>query len=236
MTKSALITGSARRIGKALSLHLAEKGYNIALHVNKSVKEANSLKEKITSHGVKCEIFKGDLTDKNFLNSLFGSLKEKFKNIEILINNASIFNEGKLSETNFSLFEQNFDLHVKAPFFLMKDFAKQTRKGLIINMLDTRVSKNKTRFFAYTLSKKTLMELTKMAAYEFIDKIRVNAIAPGFILPSEKNSKNNYDSKCIEKLMKKKGNIKDILNSLDFFLENDYITGQILYVDGGENL
>jgi NAD(P)-dependent dehydrogenase (short-subunit alcohol dehydrogenase family) len=118
----------------------------------------------------------------------------------------------------------------------MRDFANHCKFGNIINFVDTRITKNKSNFAAYSLSKKGLWELTKMAALEFAPEIRVNAIAPGVTLPPEDKDEKYLWNLAENIPMKKPGGLKPILNSLDFILENDHLTGQLLFADGGENL
>lgn len=232
----ALITGGARRIGRALSIHLAECGYDIALHYQTSETEAIDLKKHIMSLGKRCELFQGDLTNELFLASLVDKVKERFPELNMLVNNASRFKQAVYKETNFMLFDENINLHVKAPFFLTKNFSEIVSKGLIINMLDTRISKNSSVYFAYTLSKKCLADLTKMASGELAPSIRVNAIAPGFILPPQGNKEKEYEELAVNNPMKRSGDLKDILKTIDFIIDNSYLTGQIIFVDGGKFL
>ncbi|QIA06340.1 SDR family oxidoreductase [Draconibacterium halophilum] len=128
------------------------------------------------------------------------------------------------------------DVNLKAPFFLIRDFANYFKAGNIINFVDTRITSNASNFAAYSISKKALWDLTKMAALEFAPDIRINAIAPGVTLPPE-----DEDEDYLEKLaqgipMKKPGGVEPILKSLNYILENDHLTGQLLFADGGENL
>jgi NAD(P)-dependent dehydrogenase (short-subunit alcohol dehydrogenase family) len=160
----------------------------------------------------------------------------QFGPFQLLVNNASVFNGGYIKETTPELFDKQVNVNLKAPFFLMRDFAIHCKNGNIINLVDTRVSENKSDYAAYSLSKKGLWEITKMAAIEFAPDIRVNAIAPGVSLAPE-----DRDEKYLEKLaesipMKRPGGIEPILKSIDFILENDHLTGQLLFADGGENL
>lgn len=236
LKKSALVTGGAKRIGCAIALHLAKNGYDIALHYNTSDKEAKLLAGEIKKLKQKCVLFKSDFNNLNQIKNLIKKVKRRFRNLTLLINNASIFGSGEFLKTNTDLFERHFNVNFKAPFFLTRDFARFCKKGQIINMLDTNIARKQSKYFAYTLSKKMLCEFTKMAAVELAPDIRVNAIAPGPILPP-RGKDEEYLKLASEKVpLKRKGEIKNIIQALSFFLENDYVTGQCIFIDGGKNL
>ena len=160
----------------------------------------------------------------------------EFSEIQLLVNNASVFDPAYLKETTIELFDEQMNVNLKAPFFLMRDFEILCKSGGIINFVDTRVTSNKSNFAAYSLSKKGLWELTKMAALEFAPAIRVNAIAPGVTLAPE-DKDDNYLQKLAQNIpMKKPGGLEPILKSIDYILENNHLTGQLIFADGGENL
>lgn len=238
MNQTALITGASKRIGKAIAEHLAEKGWNIAIHFNSSEKPAveltNDLKVKYPLQ--KFTTFKANLSDSDEVSDLIPKVLKVYGEIHLLINNASVFDPAYLKETTNELFDEQMNVNLKAPFFLMRDFVKLCKNGNIINFVDTRVTSNKSNFTAYSLSKKGLWELTKMAALEFAPSIRVNAIAPGVTLAPE-DKDNNYLLKLAQNIpMKKPGGVEPILKSVDYILENNHLTGQLLFADGGENL
>lgn len=233
---AALITGGAKRIGRAISLHLAKKGFDIALHYNTSTKEAKETILGIKNLRRKCKLFQCDLSNISTVLKLIKKVKKQFPNLSLLVNNASIFEEGGLIETDPTLFEKIFNVNFKAPFFLSRDFAKGFKKGHIINILDTNIKRQKTKYFAYTLSKKLLYELTKLSASELAPDIKVNAIAPGAILPPKGKDKNYMKMRAKNIPLKHTGGINDILKGIDFLLENNFITGECLFIDGGENL
>ena len=238
MNKTALITGAAKRVGKAIAEHLAGKGWNVIIHFNTSEKYARELKDSLSKKfpGQDFYIIQTNLIDELELEELIPKLVEKTGAFDLLVNNASVFDPGYLAETDAALFNNQLDVNLKAPFLLTRDFAKYCKTGNIINFVDTRISTNKSNFAAYSLSKKGLWELTKMAALELSPEIRVNAIAPGVTLPPE-----DKDGSYLENLakgipMKKPGGLVPILKSVDYILENEYLTGQLLFADGGENL
>jgi len=238
MNKTALITGAARRVGKSMAIHLASRGWNIAIHFNSSQTEALRLCDELKSKysDQQFEVFGAELNRIAEAEQLISAVTDKFESINLLINNASVFEPANLKDTSTDFLAQQMNVNFIAPFILSRNFARMFQSGLIVNFVDTRIVNNKTNFAAYSLSKKALWELTKMAAVEFGPGIRVNAIAPGLTLPPEDKDE-NYLWKLAEKIpMKRPGGVEPILNSLDYIIENKYLTGQILYCDGGENL
>jgi len=238
MNKTALITGAAKRIGKAMASHLASQGWNIAIHYNSSdVGASLFLNELIATYpNQRFELFKADLNVPEEVELLIPKVIEKLAGLELLINNASVFEPARLSETTSDFLDRQMNVNFKAPFILMRDFARRLKSGVIINFVDTRIVTNQSNFAAYSISKKALWETTKMAALEFGPAIRVNAIAPGLTLPPEEKDE-EYLWKLSEKIsMKRPGGLDPILKSLDYILTNDYLTGQLLFCDGGENL
>ena len=181
-------------------------------------------------------MFKYDFSeiDKNF--NLINDVLDVFSRIDLLINNASIFKKSSTFDTDEDLFNKTFNINFKAPFFLIRDFAKYCKKGNIINILDTKITKNEFNYSVYTISKKCLLDLTLMTAKEFGPEIRINGIAPGLILPPSGKNKDYLLNKIQKIPLKKKGNLTDLSQAIEFLLNNQYFTGQILYLDGGEHL
>jgi NAD(P)-dependent dehydrogenase (short-subunit alcohol dehydrogenase family) len=238
MKQTVLITGASKRVGKAIAEHLAEKGWNIAVHFNSSEKPAEELVNELTVkyQQQKFQAFKANLIDTGEVLTLIPKVLEAFGEIHLLVNNASVFDPGYLKLTQPDLFDEQINVNLKAPFFLIRDFANRCKKGNIINFVDTRVTSNKSNFAAYSLSKKGLWDLTKMAALELAPDIRVNAIAPGVTLAPEDKDENYLQNLAQNIPMKKPGGLDPIIKSVDFILENNHLTGQLLFADGGENL
>lgn len=238
MAQTALITGAAKRIGRALSLHLAAQGWNIAIHYNSSQQEALTLQKELKSlyANQQFEIFKADLYLADQVEKLIPQVLQSMPGIDLLINNASVFNKCTLAQTDTELFNQNMNINFRAPFILTREFINRCGKGLIINFVDTKITNNKSNYAAYTLSKKALWEMTKMTALEVGPNIRINAIAPGLTLAPEEKPE-EYLLKMAENIaLKRPGGLQPVLKSMDYILENDYLTGQLLFCDGGENL
>lgn len=238
MKQTALITGASKRIGKAFAEHFAEQGWNIIIHYNTSNEAAKLLVSQLAvKFPNQCfEAVQANLSETNEVVRLIPKVVSEFGAFNLLVNNASVFDKSYLTETSVDLFDKQLDVNLKAPFFLMRDFARYCIKGNIVNIVDTRVTSNKSNFTAYSLSKKGLWNLTQMAALEFAPEIRVNAIAPGVTLAPENEDEKYLQNLAKEIPMKRPGGLKPILKSIDYIVENDYLTGQLLYADGGENL
>lgn len=238
MDKTALITGAAKRIGKSIALHLASQGWNIALHYNASGAEVHKLQAELRDKfpDQQFEVFKSNLEVAGEVELLIPMVLRDMMNIDLLVNNASVFEPSKITETDAELFDRQMQINLRAPFLLIAKFSLLIRKGSIVNICDTRIVTNQSSFAAYTLSKKALWELTKMAALELGPDIRVNAIAPGLSLPPE-GKDGEYLWNLAENIaMKRPGGLDSILKSIDYIDSNTYLTGQLLFCDGGENL
>lgn len=241
---AALITGGAKRIGHEIVLNLAKQGYDIAISYHKSEKLAKDLAEEIRENfSVRCEIFSSDLSNIEASQKLASEVISKFSNWNILINNASIFDKSKFLEAEESQLSDNLNIHFTSPLILSKEFAKnvlnkEIQDAQIINMIDKNIARFDTSYFYYLLSKKNLAELTKMLAVELAPQIRVNGIAPGFILNSvHEEDPSDETQKLINKIpLKSKGDVENITQGIDYLLNNNFVTGQILFIDGGASL
>ncbi len=233
---TALVTGAAKRIGQAIALMLAENGFDIAVHYQHSRNDAEATAKLIRKKGVRCELFACDLNNEAQTLSLIRDVHLKFSNLNLLINCASIFEKSKFTTADLSLFDRHFAVNLKAPFILSCEFRTVCHHGQIINFLDTDIVENKTDHVAYLLTKKALVEMTKMAAVHFAPDIRVNAIAPGLILPPKGQTDEYLNRRAQGIPLKRKGDVVSICKSVKFLIDNDYLTGQIIFNDGGEHL
>ena len=239
-----LITGAAKRIGREMALNLASKGFDVAINYRNSKKEAEILAAKIRSDfAVECEIFYCDLCDVEQVKKMAKDVLARFPHCNLLINNASIFEKSKFLTESDSELIKNLNIHLISPLILSKEFAKnvevlRVENAQIINLVDKNIARFDTSYFYYLLSKKALAELTKMLSLELAPKIRVNAIAPGFILNSVDEKNPSLETKnLIKKIpLQAKGDVENILQAVEFLLKNQFITGQILFIDGGASL
>jgi len=241
---AALITGGAKRIGREIALNLASLGYDILISYNNSEVEAQKLAKRIAQDfGVKSEIFQGNLQDVKQTKKLAEFAVKKFPHLNLLVNNASIFNKSKFLTAPDSELMENLNTHFISPLILSKIFAQNVEKNSlqnaqIINLIDKNIVRYDTSYFYYLLSKKALGELTKMLALELAPQTRVNGIAPGFILnPIDEKTPSLETQNVIKKIpLKTKGEPENIWQAVKFLLKNNFVNGQILFVDGGASL
>jgi NAD(P)-dependent dehydrogenase (short-subunit alcohol dehydrogenase family) len=233
---AALVTGGAKRLGKAISLRLASLGFDIALHYNNSEKEAVVAKSEIEIYGVRCHIFKCDFSLQKGTDGFMNAVFCEFPHLNVLVNSASLFIRSPITDTGYDLFDLTMNVNFKSPFFLTKEFARRCVKGDIINMLDTKIDGNGSNYAAYSLSKKALHGLTLMSAKELAPGIKVNGIAPGLILPPEGKDDGYLGSLAKDIPLGKRGTPDNIADSVEFILKNEYLTGQVIYCDGGQHL
>ena len=236
--KTALITGASKRIGKSIAIFLAKKGYNIALHFNDSVKESKQLENEICNLGVKTKCFRLNLKKIDEIDSWYKNVIKFFGEVNVLINNASTFDYDSLKTSSLTTFENHFDVNLKAPFFISKVFVESLKgkKGNIINIIDQRVLNITPYFTSYTLSKCALYTLTKSLALSLAPKIRVNAIGPGPTLKSKRQTEQEFKNQILRTPLKKQVSLFEINNSVDFLLNSESVTGQLLLLDSGQNL
>ncbi len=237
---TALITGAAKRIGREVAINLAGKGYDIVISYNKSKIEAQKLAREISEKfNVRCEIFSCDLSDVTQTKNLAEFMVKNFPNWNLLINNASIFNKSKFLTESYSELFENLNVHFVSPLILSKEFAKiAPENSHIINMIDKNITRYDTSYFYYLLSKKLLAEFTKMLALQLAPKIRVNGVAPGYILnPIDEENPSEMTKNLIKKIpLKTKGQVENIWQAIEFLLENKFVNGQIIFIDGGASL
>jgi len=238
MTRIALVTGSAVRVGREISLHLAEKGWDLALHYNASSQEAKLLESdlKYRYPNQRFCTFRSDLTSAEETKSLIGEVIRHFGRLNLLINNAAIFEPASFKNSSIHSLDLHWAIDFRAPFILMNEFANLSNEGIIINMADTRITNNKSNFFAYSIAKKALHEMTKMAALELAPAFRINSVAPGALLPPTGKGEAYLEQVAAKMPMGVPVKMKIIMQSIDYLIENDNITGQILFCDSGESL
>lgn len=232
----AFITGSARRIGKDLAVELHEKGFNVAIHYNKSKSEAElivDLLNKLRPNSAKC--FKANLTVDDQLKEIHQQILDWQQNITVIIHNASLFYDDQLAQNNW---QNLFDCNVKAPYKLSNLFFDSLKKNLgsIINITDVHAKKPLKNYDLYCMTKAALELQTQILATKFAPYVRVNSIAPGAILWPENNNglSLSMKKKIIEQTpLKIIGGTKPILQAALHFIDNKFITGTSLEVDGG---
>ena len=242
--KVALITGSARRVGKALALGLARAGCGIVVHYGRSAEAAAQTVAEIKAEGVEAWSFSADLGDEAAVKRVIATTLDLAGRLDILVNSASIFPPEDFLTATSESWERNMMINLKTPFLLSQAFARQLppeRQGKIINLLDSDAMRPKNHHFSYTISKVGLEGLTKAVAHALAGRnIQVNGIALGAILPNI-NLKDTDPAK-FERLaeripMRRTGDPQDVVKALIYLVkEADYVTGEIIRVNGGWHL
>ena len=236
--KKIIITGGATRIGAAIAKSLADYETAIAIHYNKSKKSALKLKKELENLGSEVYLFKADLNNLKQTQALLKLAYKKMKGLNCLINNASLFENDNLHNFTEKSFTKHLNINLKAPAILIQNFKKllKNSEGNIINIIDQRVEKLTPYFFSYTLSKSSLVTLTKTAAMKLAPNIKVNGISPGPTLKNLRQSENHFRKQWKSVLLKKKVELESICDGVKFLMKNENITGEIINIDSGQRL
>jgi len=235
--KVALVTGASKRLGRAIAIALAEEGVHIVAHDRKA-REAETAKvsDEVVGCGARSWRVLADLEKPEEYGMLVEQAMNAAGSLDILINNASIFLPSSVMDARFDDAVRHLQVNAWAPFVLSRDFARRAGSGKIVNLLDARITGRDQAHMAYLLSKQMLASLTKICALEFAPRITVNGVAPGLILPPEGKDE-AYLDKLAEKVpLRTHGAVHDITDAVVYLLKSDYVTGQIIYVDGGRRL
>lgn len=236
--KVVLVTGGAKRIGRAMSLHMASCGWDIVVHYNKSKNEAEEIHEEIAKLGSRCFLVQAELSDEKQVRDIFKKYNNKFGKISCLINNASVFKNDTLNDQKSDNFHFHNSVNLYAPLILSQEFSQNLsgNKGNIINMLDYCVVNLPDKFFSYALSKFGLYGATQMMAKQLAPSIRVNAIGLGHSLPNERETKESFKEARKQTPLQNGADVDEICAAIDFILSSSSMTGQMLALDGGKHL
>ena len=241
MNKTIFITGAAKRIGKEIALTFKELGWNIIIHYNSSKSDANNLADQINKDNPNsAKTVQGNLDVKEDVQKILNEVNDAFPSIDLLINNASTFYPTPIDEISEDHWEKLIGSNLKGPLFLIQGLKEKLKKsnGSIINITDTNLTKGVANYSIYSAAKAGLEAITKGLARELAPEIKVNAIAPGAMLePPDVTWTEEQKNKVIETIpLKRMGSEKDIANAVKFLAHSEYITGQIIKVDGGRSL
>jgi len=234
---TAIVTGGAVRLGRALAWALGEQGARVVVHYNASAVAAQALVAQMAHAGFVASAVQADLQKPiEAAQTILAHAQEQFGGADILINSAAIFEPGDLATTTEDQWERHFAINLKAPFFLSQAFAAQRRRGHIINIADWRGARPGADHLAYTLTKAALLALTHSLAQLCAPDIQVNAIAPGAILPPPEQ-----DPAYLERLgqrlpLQRAGSPEEIVKAMRYLLASDFVTGETIFVTGGQHL
>lgn len=245
----ALITGAGRRLGRAMALYLAERGYDVAVHYASSQDEAEKVATRIRAMGRHAVTLGADLLDEAQVTPLVARAAEGLGGpLTVLVNNASIFEYDTIKSASRSSWDRHMESNLRAPFVLTQTFAAQVPEAkpdevgeplapaLVVNMVDQRVQKLTPEFMSYTIAKMGLWAFTRTAAQALAPRIRVNAIGPGPTLRGARQSEEHFTRQRAATILKRGANPDDICAALGYLVDAKAVTGQLICVDGGQHL
>ena len=238
-TETLLVTGGGQRIGRAICLAMAKNGWQVAVHYNNSLVEANNVVNEITDSGNIALAVQADLMDEEAASSLISNISDKLSPVTAVINNASVFDSDTVESVTKDSWDRHLAINLRAPFLLTQSLEKNLNKdqnGNIINILDQRVENLTPYFTSYTVSKSALWTLTKTTAAALAPNIRVNAIGPGPTLPSMRQSQSQFEKQVSLTPLAVQVKLEEICRAVKFILATRSMTGQLLSIDSGQHL
>jgi NAD(P)-dependent dehydrogenase (short-subunit alcohol dehydrogenase family) len=238
--KVAVVTGGAVRVGRAITLALAEAGCHVFIVYGKSSKSAEETRKAAVDKGVQARIFAANLAVPQSAQSVISAAVAWLGQADILVNSAAVFRQGMLDDTTLADWDLQFAVNLRAPFLLSQAFARQIPmdgQGAVVNISDARVFRPAPDHFAYRLTKSGLLEMTEILAHDLAPRIRVNALALGAILPPPGEDEGYLETLAKNKIpLRQPGNATIVAQNVIHLLEQDFLTGVTIKVDGGEYL
>jgi NAD(P)-dependent dehydrogenase (short-subunit alcohol dehydrogenase family) len=238
---TALVTGGAVRVGRALALGLAEEGLRVAVHYHGSVDAAHELVESIRAAGGEAVALRADLARQEEVERLAREAEAAFggAGVDVLVNNASVFPPERLEETDEALWEHTMAVNLKAPFFLTQRLGGRMRErggGVVVNLADLAGLQAWTSYAVHSISKAALVHLTRVAARALAPEVRVVAVAPGTVLPPEDLPPEEVRRLAETTPLRRNGSPEDVVQAVRYLLRADFVTGEVLVLDGGRAL
>lgn len=237
--KIALVTGGAKRIGKAIALRLAEQGWSVAVHYHASAAEAEAVAAEVRSHGGRAMTVAADLGSEAEVERIIPQVAAELGPLTLLVNNASVFEMDKADTVTRESWDKHLEANLRAPFVLSQAFARQLpagEQGNIVNLLDQRVWKPTPYFVSYTIAKMGLWTLTRTLALAYAPRIRVNGIGPGPTLPSPRQTDEQFAQQSAAMPLGHGATPDEIAQGVLYILSAASMTGQMIALDGGEHL
>jgi pteridine reductase len=238
MSRVALITGGAVRVGRAISIALAKAGYDLAISYNSSEEPAKNLQNNLRIEGREVLLLGGDLSCPVTIDKMGSTFRDNFQRLDLLVNNAANFYSTSLLDTTCDEWDKVMAVNLRAPHLLVKEFANMLTEscGSVINIADHLGLSPRTSYAHHSVAKAGLIHLTRIQAMTLAPDVRVNAIALGLVLPPEDMDREKYDAEVANTLLKRTGTLEDVTQAIMFLVNAPNITGQTLVVDGGSTL
>jgi NAD(P)-dependent dehydrogenase (short-subunit alcohol dehydrogenase family) len=237
--KNVLVTGAAKRLGRAIALDLGAAGWNVAVHYNGSAADAEEVAAEIRTKGVTATTIKANFARESETANVVPAAAKAIGPLTALINSASLFENDDWRSASRQSWDDHMEANLRAPFLLAQMFAKQLpreAKGDIVNIIDQRVLKPTPQFLSYSLSKAGLYWLTKTLAQGMGPNIRVNAVGPGPTLKNPRQSDADFNRQRDATILKHGADPADICGAVRYLLSAEAVTGQMIAVDGGQHL
>jgi NAD(P)-dependent dehydrogenase (short-subunit alcohol dehydrogenase family) len=234
-----LVTGAAKRLGREIALDFARRGWRVGVHYHASAAEALALMDEIEGAGGSATALEADLARTDVLSPLITTCGEQLGPLTCLVNNAACFDWDSIATVDEQSWQSHFDVNLRAPIFLAQAFARQLPQGTtgnVINVIDQKVLRLDPEFFSYTVAKSALWAATQMLAQALAPSIRVNAIAPGPVLPSQNQNEASFEREVGATLLKRPVSAEDVTAAMRFLLDTRSVTGQMIALDSGQHL
>ncbi len=239
LPRTALVTGAARRIGRAIALDLAAKGFAVGIHYHRSEADAEHVAASIKAEGGRAVLLQADLGEESESTTLVPRLAKALGPPGLLVNNASLFERDEALTATRESWDAHIETNLRAPFVLTQAFARHLpddAEGLVINMLDQRVWNVTPHFTSYTVSKAGLWTITQTLALALAPRVRVNAIGPGPVMPSTRQTRAQFDRQVASVPLRRSATLDDICAAIHFMIAARSMTGQMIALDGGQHL
>jgi NAD(P)-dependent dehydrogenase (short-subunit alcohol dehydrogenase family) len=238
-TKTVLVTGAAKRLGRAIAVDIAQAGYDVAVHYNSSEQDARDTADMIRSAGRRVCLLEADLAKESETAALVGHAAAELGPLVALINNASIFENDDWDSATRESWDKHVEINLRAPFLLSQHFARQLpehARGAIVNIIDQRVLKPTPQFMSYSLSKAGLYWLNTTLAQALAPRIRVNAVAPGPTIVNARQSEENFRRQREATILRTGAEPSHVCAAVRYLLNAPTVTGEMIAVDGGQHL
>lgn len=237
--KTALVTGGARRIGRAIVEDLAANGFAVAIHAHRSGENAAGLQQAVAGRGGRAAVVEADLEDADAVAGLVAKAATLLGPVGLLVNNASAFEPDTVEDFGWENWDRHFALHLKAPVMLARQLAvglDAGQEGLVVNIIDERVLRLNPRYFSYTLSKAALWTATQTMAQAFGPRVRVNAIGPGPTLANVRQRPEDFQAQLDGLILRRGPDLAEFGATIRYLWEARSVTGQLIAIDGGQHL